>query len=531
MSFKLGQESEGLKKTMAEEPRTTRDSIYRAARSIKRRDNSLYNALRSIYQDSIFVNEISQLWPKLPLVANLRCGLWYSPRFDATCYFKSTDGHTNNLSFNTSRLNLHLPLLAGEKGGCIIIDSTRKGKRFPDSMSKTIPIWSCVLNRSIFNHLKKLSNTDQLIDAGFNGDNIRELLDKWDCGLHLPLWVSKTEKACIEARLDEWTRQLDESGADIASLASCLRKPLRPLWVSQKTVIWLNEVPEHDSWDFIPLILVSGSASGEIQQYRTNSEFSSSYIPGAGDDEESWARGLSPNVFWTHVDDLIDSEPYLCNKKVAEIVENDRVYRAHRGEEAPQVLVKCSKSSGGINHTKSDEILSLSVPKPKVDEESLVSWLASTNLAVGASQVASKVTSIDCILNCDQNPISVPQTYHEEHLHLPMKGSKFDRFSILKNLPSAVDFAKMKMSLGKKLLICCQDGEDISVCVSLAILVSLFNEEGEFDGGKSFEKKSITKIEMRRMLIFICKYVVNARPSRGNLKQVLSFLSSGNSED
>lgn len=92
---------------------TTRDSIYRAARSIKRRDNSLYNALCSIYQDSIFVNEISQLWPKLPLLANLRCGLWYSPRFDATCYFKSTDGHTNNLSFNTSRLNLHLPLLAG----------------------------------------------------------------------------------------------------------------------------------------------------------------------------------------------------------------------------------------------------------------------------------------------------------------------------------------------------------------------------------------------------------------------------------
>lgn len=94
---------------------TTRNSIYRAARSIKRRDNSLYNALRSIYQDSIFVGEISQLWSKLPLLANLRCGLWYSPAFDATCYFKSTDGHTNNLSFNTSRLNLHLPLLAGIK--------------------------------------------------------------------------------------------------------------------------------------------------------------------------------------------------------------------------------------------------------------------------------------------------------------------------------------------------------------------------------------------------------------------------------
>jgi tRNA A64-2'-O-ribosylphosphate transferase len=88
-------------------------SIYKAARSIKKRDNSLYNALRSIYQDSVFVGEISQLWPQLPLLANLRCGLWYSSNFHSTCYFKSTDGHTNNCSFSTARLNLHVAHLAG----------------------------------------------------------------------------------------------------------------------------------------------------------------------------------------------------------------------------------------------------------------------------------------------------------------------------------------------------------------------------------------------------------------------------------
>lgn len=49
---------------------------------------------------------------------------------------------------------------------------------------------------------------------------------------------------------------------------------------------------------------------------------------------------------------------------------------------------------------------------------------------------------------------------------------------------------------------------------------------GTFDGGRSFEEKSITKLEMRRMLIFICKYAVNARPSRGNLRQVFGFLTS-----
>uniref|UniRef100_A0A2P2PKF0 Initiator tRNA phosphoribosyl transferase family protein n=1 Tax=Rhizophora mucronata TaxID=61149 RepID=A0A2P2PKF0_RHIMU len=93
-------------------------SIYRAARSIKRRDNSLYNALRSIYEDSIFVGEISQLWPDLPLLANLRCGLWYSPKFHSTCYFKSTDGHQNNWSFSTTRLNIHVALLAEGRVHC-----------------------------------------------------------------------------------------------------------------------------------------------------------------------------------------------------------------------------------------------------------------------------------------------------------------------------------------------------------------------------------------------------------------------------
>lgn len=39
----------------------------------------------------------------------------------------------------------------------MIVDSTRKGKRFPDSMSKTIPIWTCVLNRAIANYRSRSS--------------------------------------------------------------------------------------------------------------------------------------------------------------------------------------------------------------------------------------------------------------------------------------------------------------------------------------------------------------------------------------
>ncbi|XP_004503482.1 tRNA A64-2'-O-ribosylphosphate transferase isoform X1 [Cicer arietinum] len=503
-------------------------SIYKAARSIKRRENSLYNALRSIYQDSVFVGEISQLWPQLPLLANLRCGLWYSSLFHSTCYFKSTDGHTNNCSFSTSRLNLHVAHLAGQKGGCMIVDSTRKGKRFPDSMSKTIPIWTCVLNRAI-SHFRRDSNIHDAAPSpqDDNTDGCDEIAKDvscdWDCSLHLPLWVPQTEKACIEEKLEEWTQQLKASGADIASLAAILKKPLRPLWISQKTVIWLNEVPHHDSWDFTPIILVSASSSNGASQHSTTSEFSWNYIPGAGDDEESWARGLTPPLFWNHVYDLINSGPEVCNQKVADIVEKSRVCRAYRGENAPQVRVK-SLSNEEPSFASDNSNIEVDT---KSSESFEISWLGSTNLAVGASQFATDVAGVDCILNCDQESISVSLASAEAYLHLPMVSSKFDRFSLSNKLPKAVSFAKLNLSQGKRLLVCCNNGEDISVCVCLAILMSLFDEKDTFDDGKSFNARHITKWDMRRRLVFICKFATNARPSRGNLRQVFNFLIGG----
>jgi tRNA A64-2'-O-ribosylphosphate transferase len=55
-------------------------------------------------------------------------------------------------------------------------------------------------------------------------------------------------------------------------------------------------------------------------------------------------------------------------------------------------------------------------------------------------------------------------------------------------------------------------------------LISTYLSQGCFDCGDSFAKRDITKLEMRKRLVFVCKYAVNARPSRGNLRQVYSFL-------
>ncbi|CAD6339242.1 unnamed protein product [Miscanthus lutarioriparius] len=519
-------------------------SVYKAARRIKRLASTLYNALRSVAEDAAFVAEVAALWPSLPLVANLRCGLWYAPprAFAATCYFKSTDGHAGNWSFSTARLNLHLALLAGERGGCIIVDSTRRGKRFPDSMSKTIPIWCSVLNRAIERHRlrairKSVEVNYQVSSTLLNGDAENNSdLSNWDSSVHLPVWVLGTEKNAIEGRIDEWTDQFESCGADFLSLAIGLQKPLRPLWISQRTRIWLNEVPELESWNFTPIILISASASDAVATQRMSSEFSWHYIPGAGDDEESWARGLTPTLFWKHSYDLLDAGPDHCNQLVADIVEKDRVYRSQRGEHCPQITSKSLKSLDGAkcNDVQTSEMWAMNLDPCTSTMDAQCSnnglpffWIGTSNLAVSSTfQVGDALVGVDCILNCDSTSKLPSNSSENSYLELSIVGSKDDRFSLMRNLPKAVDFAKRNLIAGRKILVCCQNGEDISICVALAILALLFDDNGCFDYGNYFVKRDVTKLEMRKRLVFICKFAVNARPSRGNLKQVYGFLSS-----
>lgn len=112
-------------------PSTHAPSVYKITRQLNKEQNGIFNCINSILYDADFVQEVCCLYPDLPVLANLRCGLWYTPRPDGTCYFKSTDGHNGNWNFSTVRLNMHVADLAARSGGCIIVDATRKGKTFP----------------------------------------------------------------------------------------------------------------------------------------------------------------------------------------------------------------------------------------------------------------------------------------------------------------------------------------------------------------------------------------------------------------
>jgi tRNA A64-2'-O-ribosylphosphate transferase len=104
-------------------------NFSRTLGELKRSTLSIGNRLQSIRQDAAFAQTVARAYGR-PLIANERCGSWYiDPEHKGgSAYFKSTDGHTSVWKFSTRRLNLHLLEIIGKHDGCIIVDSTRRGK-------------------------------------------------------------------------------------------------------------------------------------------------------------------------------------------------------------------------------------------------------------------------------------------------------------------------------------------------------------------------------------------------------------------
>ena len=73
----------------------------------------------------------------------------------------------------------------------IVVDSTRAGKRMPDALSKTIPIWCAVINRAIAKNFPS------------------RIPPEWETNLFTPPGsVSRQEHYQIEKRIDGWVGDL-----------------------------------------------------------------------------------------------------------------------------------------------------------------------------------------------------------------------------------------------------------------------------------------------------------------------------------
>ncbi|RMZ89518.1 hypothetical protein DV736_g3259, partial [Chaetothyriales sp. CBS 134916] len=271
-------------------------NLYKTLKSLRLATLSIRNRLASIQSDSRFVQEVAAHYGGLPLIANERCGSWYIPpsRKAGSVYFKSTDGHHGQWAFSLRRLNLSLlGILGRERNGAVIVDSTRRGKRVPDALAKTVGIWCAVVNAVLFPEFHGRVNA-AATDGG---------LEVWDD-------VGESERSQIEARLRGWCDAFSGLGLDLRKLREEVRRPVRCLWVVNGEWAPENNNDDDDTgrrkviegwkrreWNLLVLCSASRVVKGaEMSQ--------GGYIQGSGDDHEGWSQGLTPDMFWINRDRL-----------------------------------------------------------------------------------------------------------------------------------------------------------------------------------------------------------------------------------
>ncbi|PWY75157.1 tRNA a64-2'-o-ribosylphosphate transferase [Aspergillus heteromorphus CBS 117.55] len=275
-------------------PSAEQQSISQTLSALRRSALTVTNRLRSIEADAAFVRETADHYG-LPLVANERCGSWYIPPDvkSGSAYFKSTDGHTGQWDFSFRRLNLQILPIAREHGGCIIVDSTRRGKLMPDALSKTIPIWCAVINRALFPS-----------DTAFHAVEFP------------PNFLGASEESQIERRIDGFVKSLEDLKLDLGELKQQLGKPIRIAWAN-RSYFHPTDLHKGDAYHLFVLCSASKRVHGaEMSE--------GGYIQGAGDDSESWAYGLTPPVFWASKSTLFQQSDEDLPAVIEQLVEEHR---------------------------------------------------------------------------------------------------------------------------------------------------------------------------------------------------------------
>ncbi|KAJ7650563.1 initiator tRNA phosphoribosyl transferase [Roridomyces roridus] len=446
---------------------------------LRKESLDIFSRLHSIAEDILFVNQIREFYPEMPILPNLRCGAWYTdptlrqwPALVANCpvYFKSTDGHFNNWSFTLRRPNLQLLyFVAAQKDGTgiILVDSTRAGKRIPDALSKTVPIWCAVINRAV----------KEVYPQG---------KDEWDTNLYTPpAAVSNQEHDQIDRRLDGWASALANSSYDLPNLPF----PLRPIWITPTSSSFPSLAKDRT---FLPIICLS--ASKQVQDGVERRSGGYAYVQGSGDDHELWGMGLTPDIFWQHRATLLDAEraelPTLVESLVAANAET-RIARS--------AITPINKVRGLVLVCANSDLCEM--PEPDV-----------AHIIVGVHLPPLDYSG--------PNVLKI-QTWE----------GKKGQFQLLQDvLPRSMEFIQSHLTTeNKRICVSCDSGTDTSIGIAVAALAKFFNDAGDLvlqgDNGVLLVNKNAIRMRL--------EWIINSRPlanpSRTTLKRVNEYLLSSNS--
>ncbi|KOS21295.1 Uncharacterized protein ESCO_006699 [Escovopsis weberi] len=454
-------------------------SLSQLLSSLRRRTLAPHNRLSSIVADARFVDRVAAAFPTRPVVANERCGSWYvrAGRKAASAYFKSTDGHERAWKFSTRRLNLHLVAMAEENDGVIVVDSTRRGKRMPDALSTTIPIWCTVLNLALL--------PDHPLSPR----------------LFLPPYLPPTTHAQITLLIPQFLASLR---ALKLALPAVLTKPLRPFWITQDSPlpeppssnIPSDEAPDASIFaDYRPVICCTASrrvVGSEVDQ--------AGYIQGAADDTENWAMGLTPELFWAHTDQLLASSEAHLPALIADLVAQSKTSAPARPPgSARKRLAPCLSVCAGpfLERDPGARECHVLLAQESTPREAWVEAPNRMRVGLGRNKNASRNLRLALPDIC-----RFAQAYLEKE--------------------KEVDTSAGQQDEPGQLVIACDSGKDLSVGTALALSCYLFDDAGRYREPRDDESFSKTYIKVK--LGGIMTAYPEANPSRTTLQSVNSFL-------
>jgi tRNA A64-2'-O-ribosylphosphate transferase len=285
------------------------------------------------------------------------------------------------------------------------------------------------------------------------------------------------------------------------------------------------------------------------------------YVPGAGDDEESWAHGLTPQIMWAHRAELLGAGMGGIQAEVHRLLRQQRRSQQDRraaGSGTGTAGTAGTAWSGGEAGLGSKEgggqgLCAIG------DTGLLVGSLHALH-AVGALSAASELegtAGMPAVLNVGSSAcagwgggrgVSEASSHSTGDegvqgggsLWLPIAPGKQDRHALLAALPAALRFVQGQLQVCHMVAVVCDDGCSTSVAVALASLLALFAlEEGEGGACTTFRQAQalvwdasthtpvpvvgagqFTRTTVRQYLAALSQDVPRARLSKVLLKQV-----------
>ncbi|GMI48025.1 hypothetical protein TrCOL_g7987 [Triparma columacea] len=379
------------------------------------------------------------------------------------CYFKSTDGHVNIHDFSTQRLNLPLFNLASITGGVVLVDSTKSSKKksMPDSFSRTIPLWCAVLN-SLHAHLSSPSSLppsspssnaflftpSSCVPPSEHSAMLSKIND-----VHVPYLLSLGDDDCISSTY----------------LLSTFTKPLRCYWLTRSESGDLcyedGQVPSPEN--FTCIICVNASrrirrpplweGPEDVDLGENGAASGYFYSPGAGDDHEGWARGLTPAMFWDHHEEI------LRLPRTEDSVDSriDHIVKSYPKDSISQ----------GTEREYDDGSYD------KIGDSGIYVGSRSSGRPPGCWERFDAIVNVT--MNEYENMADTIGTIGKHYLCCPVEEGKRDKTELEKWLPVVLLFFGIHgVSRGGKVLIHCAQGKDRSVAIAMVCL-AVFGDKRE----------------------------------------------------